>query len=98
MMGQLPAQQNALFYEFCLEKHIPDEHLLRQIDQFLDFDQTRVHLAPFYSHTGRPSIDPELMIRMLLIGYCYGIRSFRSKFIFVVNKMCHGICQSLMSC
>jgi len=77
MMGQLPAQQNALFYEFCLEKHIPDEHLLRQIDQFLDFDQTRIHLAPFYSHTGRPSIDPELMIRMLLIGYCYGIRSER---------------------
>jgi transposase len=77
MMGQLPAQQNALFYEFCLEKHIPDEHLLRQIDQFLDFDQTRIHLDPFYSHTGRPSIDPELMIRMLLIGYCYGIRSER---------------------
>ncbi len=77
MMGQLPAQQNALFYEFCLEKHIPDEHLLRQIDQFLDFDQTRVHLDPFYSHTGRPSIDPELMIRMLLVGYCYGIRSER---------------------
>ena len=49
MMGQLPAQQNALFYEFCLEKHIPDEHLLRQIDQFLDFDQTRVHLDPFYT-------------------------------------------------
>jgi len=77
MMGQLPAQQNALFYEFCLEKHIPDDHLLRQIDQFLDFDQTRVHLDPFYSHTGRPSIDPELMIRMLLVGYCYGIRSER---------------------
>ncbi len=77
MMGQLPAQQNALFYEFCLEKHIPEDHLLRQIDQFLDFDQAREHLGPFYSHTGRPSIDPELMIRMLLIGYCYGIRSER---------------------
>ena len=77
MMGQLPAQQNALFYEFCLEKHIPEDHLLRQIDQFLDFDQVRIHLDPFYSHTGRPSVDPELMIRMLLIGYCYGIRSER---------------------
>jgi transposase len=77
MMGQLPAQQNALFYEFCLETHIPDGHLLRQIDQFLDLDQARVHLDPFYSHTGRPSIDPELMIRMLLVGYCYGIRSER---------------------
>ena len=73
MMGQLPAQQNTLFYEFCLEKHIPEDHLPRQVDQFLDFDQARVHLDPFYSHTGRPSIDPELMIRMLLTGYCYGI-------------------------
>ncbi|MCP4429779.1 MAG: transposase [Gammaproteobacteria bacterium] len=77
MMGQLPGQQNALFYEFCLEKHIPTDHLLRQIDQFLNFDVIRKHLQDFYSHTGRPSIDPELMIRMLLIGYCYGIRSER---------------------
>ena len=71
MMGQLPASQNALFYDFCLERHIPADHLLRQIDQFLDFDQIRQHLQPFYSTTGRPSIDPELMIRMLLVGYCY---------------------------
>ena len=77
MMGQLPGQQNALFYEFCLEKHIPTDHLLRQIDQFLNFDIIRQHLQDYYSHTGRPSIDPELMIRMLLIGYCYGIRSER---------------------
>ena len=77
MMGQLPAAQNALFYDFCLERHIPADHLLRQIDQFLDFDQIRQHLQPFYSTTGRPSIDPELMIRMLLVGYCYGIRSER---------------------
>jgi len=77
MMGQLPAAQNALFYDFCLEQHIPPDHLLRQINQFLDFDAIRKHLKPFYSHTGRPSIDPELMIRMLLVGYCYGIRSER---------------------
>ena len=77
MMGQLPAKQNNLFYDFCLEQHIPDDHLLRRIDQFLDFDQIRQHLTPYYSHTGRPSIDPELMIRMLLVGYCYGIRSER---------------------
>ena len=77
MMGQLPQQQNALFYDFCLEKHIPHDHLLRQIDQFLDFDSFKEHLKPHYSHTGRPSIDPELMIRMLLLGYCYGIRSER---------------------
>lgn len=77
MMGNLPDQQNELFYDFCLEKHIPEDHLLRQIDQFLDFAPIREHLKPYYSHTGRPSIDPELMIRMLLIGYCYGIRSER---------------------
>jgi len=77
MMGQRPSQQNALFYDFCLEKHIPQDHFLRQIDQFLDFESIRSHLKPYYSHTGRPSVDPELMIRMLLIGYCYGIRSER---------------------
>lgn len=77
MMGQLPAAQNELFYDFCLERHIPNDHLLRQIDQFLDFDKIRQHLKPFYSHMGRPSIDPELMIRMLMVGYCYGIRSER---------------------
>jgi len=77
MMGQLAADQNALFYDFNLEQRIPDNHLLRKIDHFLDFDQIRSHLHSFYSHTGRPSIDPELMIRMLLVGYCYGIRSER---------------------
>lgn len=77
MMGQLPAAQNELFYEFNLEQRIPSNHLLRQIDRFLDFDRIRQHLHSFYSHTGRPSIDPELMIRMLMVGYCYGIRSER---------------------
>ncbi|MCW3110995.1 MAG: putative transposase [Segetibacter sp.] len=77
MMGQQPAQQNALFYDFCLDRHIPDNHLLRHIESFLDFTEIRKHLESFYSHTGRPSIDPELMIRMLLVGYCYGIRSER---------------------
>jgi len=73
MMEQKSVQQNALFYEFCLDKNIPKNHLLRQFDQFIDFNQIREHLKPFYSHTGRPSIDPELMIRMLLVGYCYGM-------------------------
>jgi len=77
MMGQLPATQNALFYEFCLEKHIPSDHLLRQIDTFLDLSNLRHHLKPFYSLTGRPSVDPELMVRMLIVGYCFGIRSER---------------------
>jgi transposase len=77
MMGQQPPDQNALFYDFCLENYIPPDHLLRQIDQVLDLSALREHLSDYYSHTGRPSVDPELMMRMLIIGYCYGIRSER---------------------
>ena len=77
MMGRLPAGQNQLFYDFCLEKFVPEKHVLRALDRFLDFTEIRKHLAPYYSAIGRPSIDPELSIRMLLIGYCYGIRSQR---------------------
>jgi transposase len=77
MMGHRQVEQAALFYEFSLEKHIPASHLLRSIDGFVDLEQVRRDLAPFYSSIGRPSIDPELMIRMLLIGYCYGIRHER---------------------
>jgi len=77
MMGELPPDQNALFYEFCLENYVPQVHLLRQIDALLDLSELRHHLSPFYSHTGRPSIDPEVMLRMLIVGYCYGIRSER---------------------
>ncbi|MCH8163279.1 MAG: transposase [Proteobacteria bacterium] len=77
MMGQLPADQSALFYDFCLDDYIPQNHFLRQIDRILDLSELRRHLAPFYSHTGRPSIDPELIIRMLIIAYCFGIRSER---------------------
>ena len=67
----------ALFYAFNLDDVVPQDHLLRHIDRFLDLSDLRQHLAPYYSHTGRPSVDPELMIRMLLIGYCLGIRSER---------------------
>jgi transposase len=77
MMGSQGAGQAPLFYAFNLEDHIPADHLLRGIDRFLDLSSLRQHLASFYSHTGRPSIDPELMIRMLVIGYCFGIRSER---------------------
>lgn len=77
MMGQLPPDQNALFYDFCLDKFVPEKHLLRRIDALLDLSTLRQHIQPYYSHTGRPSVDPELMIRMLLVGYCYGIRSER---------------------
>jgi transposase len=77
MMGHRQVEQAALFYEFSLEKHVPADHLLRSIDRFVDLQQIRRDLACFYSSIGRPSIDPELMIRMLLIGYCFGIRSER---------------------
>jgi transposase len=77
MMGERTVMQEALFYGFSLERHIPSDHMLRKIDRFVDLSGVRAHLEPFYSNVGRPSIDPELMIRMLLVGYCYGIRSER---------------------
>ena len=77
MMGPAVGQQDRLFYEFNLEDVIPANHLLRRIDAVLDLSWLRAELAPLYSHTGCPSIDPELMIRMLLVGYCYSIRSER---------------------
>jgi len=77
MMGERRVAQDSLFYEFSLEGHVPASHLLRSIDGFVDLTSLRVHLSGFYSSTGRPSVDPELMIRMLLVGYCYGIRSER---------------------
>ena len=77
MMGHRQVEQAALFYEFSLETHIPADHLVRSIDRFVEIEDLRRELAPFYSNIGRPSIDPELMIRMLLIGYCFGIRSER---------------------
>lgn len=77
MMGERTVMQEALFYEFSLECHVPADHLLRSIDRFVDLSGIRAHLLPFYSEIGRPSIDPELMIRMLIIGYCFGIRSER---------------------
>jgi len=77
MLGKQVGQQDRLFYQFNLDERIPKNHLLRQIDAILDIDWLRSELAPYYSHTGRPSIDPELMIRMLLVGYCYSIRSER---------------------
>ena len=77
MMGQAVGQQDRLFYEFSLEDRIPANHLLRRIDAVLDLSWLRAERSPFYSHAGCPSVDPELMIRMLLVGYCYSIRSER---------------------
>ena len=77
MMGERLVMQDSLFYEFRLEEHVPADHQLRLIDRFIDLSDLRHHLAGFYSPIGRPSVDPELMIRMLIVGYCYGIRSER---------------------
>jgi transposase len=77
MIGLQTDKQKRLFYSFDLEDHVPQNHLLRGINQHLDLTNLRQHLADYYSHTGRPSIDPELMIRMLIIGYSFGIRSER---------------------
>ena len=77
MMGERRVMQEALFYGFSLERHVPDDHLLRKIERFVDLTGLRAHLEPYYSDVGRPSIDPELTIRMLIVGYCFGIRSER---------------------
>jgi len=77
MMGQQTGLQERLFYEFRLDAWVPVNHLPRKIDAVLDLSGLCRELAPFYSHTGRPSVDPELMVRMLLVGYCYGLRSER---------------------
>jgi transposase len=77
MMGRQATGREQLFYTFSMEDHVPEHHLLRGIHQFLDLSAFRQHMEPFYSPVGRPSIDPELMIRMLIVGYCFGIRSER---------------------
>jgi transposase len=77
MMGDRKIDQAALFYEFSLERHVPGDHMLQSINRFVDLEGVRAHVAPFYSAIGRPSLDPELLIRMLLVGYCFGIRSER---------------------
>ena len=79
MMGRQRRDQGRLFYEFRLEGRIPENHLLRRINVFVTVALADLHkeLTPHYSDIGRPSVDPELMIRMLIVGYCYGIRSER---------------------
>src|ERR1700684_2207119 len=76
MMGRQTGDQRRLFYSFNLEERIPERHLLRCLNPIVThiLGELREKLKPFYSEIGRPSIDPELMIRMLIIGYCYGIR------------------------
>ena len=77
MMGRRDDGQDQFFYSFDLDKVVPPDHLVRQIDAVLDLSWVHKELAPYYSHTGRPSIDPVLMIRMLIVGYVFAIRSER---------------------
>ena len=86
MMGERSVMQGSLFYGFNLEDHVPQDHLLRSIDRFVDLGGIREPLRPYYSETGRPSIDPELIIRMLIVGYSLGIRSERR------------LCEEVQSC
>ena len=78
MMGQHDTGQGQLFYSFDLDEVVPADHLVREIDRVLDLSWVRQELAPYYSATGRPSIDPVLLIRMLVLGYVFAIRSERA--------------------
>ena len=75
MLGRQESGQGQFFYAFDLDKVVPADHLVRQIGGLLDLSWVHNELAPFYSHTGRPSIDPVLMIRMLVLGYVFALRS-----------------------
>ena len=97
MMGERLTGQEALFYGFSLEQHVPDDHLLRSIDRFVDLSGVRDHLRDYYSSTGRPSVDPELMIRMLIVGYCFGIRSERRLPAGTLNKLVSFSAEELAS-
>jgi transposase len=79
MMGRLDQNQERLFYSFCLDEVVPADHLVRRIAAVLDLSWVHAELTPYYSRIGRPSIDPVLMIRMLLIGYVFAIRSERAQ-------------------
>ena len=78
MMGRLRRGQEQLFYSFCLDEAVPDDHTVRAIAAVLDLSWVHGELAPYYSVLGRPSIDPALMIRMLIVGYVFAIRSERA--------------------
>jgi transposase len=78
MMGRLNRGQEKLFYSFCLEEAVPDDHLVRATAAVLDLSWVHGELEPYYSRLGRASIDPALMIRMLIVGYVFAIRSERA--------------------
>ena len=76
-MGRLKHDQGQFFYSFRLSEAVPGDHPVRQIASVLDLSWVHLELAPFYPNVGRPSIDPELMVRMLIVGYVFAIRSER---------------------
>src|SRR5690349_10712557 len=78
MMGRLNHDQGQFFYSFRLGEAVPDDHPVRDIARVLDLSWVHAELAPFYPEVGRPSIDPELMLRMLIVGYAFAIRSKRA--------------------
>jgi transposase len=78
MMGRLNDDQEPFFYSFCLDEAVPNDHPVREIAAVLDLSWVHSELAPYYSRLGRPSIDPVLMIRMLIVGYVFAIRSERA--------------------
>ena len=78
MMGRLKHDQGQFFYSFRLSEAVPGDHPVRQIASVLDLSWVHLELAPFYPNVGRPSIDPELMVRMLIVGYVFAIRSERA--------------------
>ena len=73
MMGRLSHDQEQFFYSFCLDEAVPDDHPVREIAAVFDLSWVRCELAPYYPRLGRPSIDPALMIRMLIVGYVFAI-------------------------
>src|SRR5207253_10202860 len=78
MMGRLIHDQEQFFYSFRLDEAVPDDHPVREIAAVLDLSWVHSELAPYYPQLGRPSIDPVLMIRMLIVGYVFAIRSERA--------------------
>jgi transposase len=93
MMGRLNHDQRQFFYSFCREEVVPDDHPVRGIAAILDLSWVHAELAPFYPKIGRPSIDPELMIRMLVLGYVFAIRSERSLCRDARNGHCVAMCR-----
>src|SRR6516164_7844580 len=77
MMGRLNRDQGQFFYSFRLDEAVPGDHPVREIAAVLDLNWVHSELAPYYPKLGRPSIDPVLMIRMLIVGYVFAIRSER---------------------